>query len=264
MLGLKMAIAATIVVMTSVIAERSRPFIAAMIVTLPVSAGPALAFLAMEHDDVFMRATLLGAMVTNLMTPLYCLAYVWVAQKRGTLVSLAAAFAAWGAAGLLFREVNWTLPLALVATLAVYAAVIPATKRFVSNALVAAPPRAWFEIPLRALAVACLVAAVTSLSWSMGPYFSGTLAALPLVLTSLIAILQPRIGGPQTAALISNSIMGLFGFGFAIAAAIAVTPSLGRYWALAVGLAGCFLWNGALVLRKSVGRASKPAEAVES
>jgi len=256
-LGFKMAIAATIVVATSMIAERSRPFVAAMVATLPVSAGPALFFIALDHDDAFMRGTLIGAMVTNLMTPVFCLAYAFVAQKRGVVLSLGSGLAAWAVAGLLFRQIEWTLPLTLLGLLGVYALAIPAAQPFISNQLVVAPPRTWYALPLRALAVSGLVLAVTTLSWSLGPYYSGTLAALPLVLSSLIAILHPRIGGPQTAAMIASTMIGLFGFGFAVAAAIATTPILGRYWALGLGLLICLLWNGAIVIWKQ--RAKKTA-----
>jgi len=250
MLGLKMAIAATIVVTTSIIAERSRPFIAAMVVTLPVSAGPALVFLALDHDDAFLSGTLMGAMSTNMATAAYCLAYAVVAQRAGTVLSLASALTAWAIAIIVLRQVDWTLGLSLIVTVAVYAVAMPLAQRFLSNRLTVAPPRAWYAIPLRALAVACLVAAVTTLSWTLGPYYSGTLAALPIVLSSLIAILQPRIGGPQTAAMIANGLIGLLGFGFALAASVATIPAFGRFWALGIGLAVCLLWNGALVLFK--------------
>jgi len=250
LLGLKMAIAATIVVSTSVIAEKSRPFIAAMIATLPVSAGPALVFLALDHDDAFIATTLIGAMATNMATAAYCLAYAVVAQRASTLVSLAAALGAWLVASLALRQIEWTLALSLLATVLVYAVAIPLVRRFLSNSLSVAPPRAWYAIPLRALAVACLVAAVTTLSWTLGPYYSGVLAALPIVLSSLIAILQPRIGGPQTAAMIGNGLVGLLGFGFALGAAVATVPLVGRFWALGLGLAVCLAWNGALVVIK--------------
>lgn len=250
LLGLKMAIAATIVVMTSIIAERSRPFIAAMVATLPVSAGPALVFLALDHDDAFLSGTLMGAMSTNIATAVYCLAYAVVAQRVGTFLSLAGALAAWAITNLLLRQVEWTLALSLVATVAVYAAAIPLAQRFLSSKLTVAPPRAWYAIPLRALAVSCLVAAVTTLSWTLGPYYSGMLVALPIVLSSLIAILQPRIGGPQTAAMIGNGLVGLLGFGFALGVSITAIPAVGRYWALGAGLVFCLVWNGALVLFK--------------
>lgn len=248
LLGLKMAIAATIVVLTSIIAEKSRPFIAAMVATLPVSAGPALVFLALDHDDAFLSGTLMGAMATNMSTAAYCLAYAVMAQRAGTILSLGSALVAWATANILLRQFDWTLLASLAANIAVYAVAIPLSSRFRTNQRAVAPPRAWYAIPVRALAVACLVLAVTTLSWTLGPYYSGVLAAVPLALSSLIAILQPRIGGPQTAALISNTLVGLLGFGFALAAAVAAVPLVGRFWALGVGLGFCLAWNGALVL----------------
>lgn len=245
-----MAIAATIVVSTSVIAEKSRPFIAAMIATLPISAGPALVFLALDHDDAFMRATLIGSMVTNMATGVFCVAYAAVAQRAGTMRSLGAALGAWALTGIALRGIDWSLIYAFLATGAVYALTISLVRRFLTNELNVAPPRAWYAIPLRAGAVACLVAVVTSLSWTLGPYFSGLLAVFPIVLSSLIVILHPRIGGVQTAALIANGLAGLLGFGVALGAAVLAVEPFGRFWALGIGLALCLVWNGGLVLMK--------------
>lgn len=254
-----MAIAASIVVFASVIAERSRPFIAAMVATLPVSAGPALVFLALDHDDSFVFDTLIGAMVTNVATAAYSLAYVVAAQTRGTILSLVAAFAGWALSGLALRQIGWTLPLGLVATFVVFGISIPLAKKFALNARTIAPPRAWFAIPLRALAVATLVGVVTTLSLTLGPYFSGMLAVFPIVLTSIIAILQPRIGGKPTSALIANGLVGLLGFGIALAVSAYTIPTLGRFGALALGLAVCLAWNGALVVWRLVRTQPAPA-----
>ena len=48
-LGLRMAVAAAFVVTASFIAERSGPVIGALVATLPISAGPSYAFLALDH-----------------------------------------------------------------------------------------------------------------------------------------------------------------------------------------------------------------------
>jgi len=247
-LVLKMATAATIVVSASIIAERSRPFIAAMVATLPVSAGPAFAFLALEHDGAFMQVTLTAAMVTNVATAAYSLAYVVAAQRLRTIPSLLVAFLAWGLFSLMLRQITWSLPAALIASTAAFLVAIPLGRRFASNERVAAPPRTWYAVPLRALAVATLVGTVTTLSWTLGPYNSGMLVALPIVLTSVIAILQPRIGGKQTSALIANGLIGLLGFGFALGIAAWAVPRIGSFPALGLGLAICILWNGGVVV----------------
>lgn len=62
LLLMKMAVAAAIVVSCSLLAERSGPLLAAMIATLPISAGPVYAFLAMDHDAAFISASALGSL----------------------------------------------------------------------------------------------------------------------------------------------------------------------------------------------------------
>ena len=72
--------------------------------------------------------------------------------------------------------------------------------------------RKWYDVPVRAFMVACLVAAVVGLSGRVGPIVTGLLAVYPIVMTSLMLIFQPRVGGPATAALIANTMWGLVGF----------------------------------------------------
>ena len=248
LLLLKMTIAATIVVTVSIIAERSKPFIAAMVATLPVSAGPALAFLAMDHDDPFMRATLIGALIQNTPTGVFCIAYAFVAQRAGTALSLLSALLFWALAGFSLKALDTGLVGGIVATLLAYPALIVLGRRYLHADMPRVPPRPWYAIPMRADAVSLLVAAVTTLSWSLGAYGSGLLAVLPIVLSSLIVILQPRIGGPATARLIVSGLPGLAGFALALAIAAMLSEPIGRYAALLVGLAITLLWNGGLVL----------------
>lgn len=249
LLVIKMATAALIVVSTSILAERSRPFLAAMLATLPISAGPALAFLAAEHPPAFIVGALTGALVTNIATGCYCLIYAHAAQRFGTPASLALSLGGWAIIALGLQQVPWSIGGALAASFLAYPALIHIVRGFVTNERITAPPRPWFAIPLRALAVGTLVAAVTGLSWTLGPTLSGLLTVFPIVLSSLIAILQPRIGGAQTVAVIANGLPGLMGFALALAMAAWLVIPLGSFPALAIGLAVCLAWNGALVLR---------------
>ncbi len=57
--------------------------------------------------------------------------------------------------------------------------------------------RRWYDIPLRAALVATLVAIVVTLSRWVGPSVSGTIALFPVVFTSMMLILHPRIGGSR-------------------------------------------------------------------
>lgn len=251
LLGLKMAIAAAIVVSVSLIAERSKPFIAAMVATLPVSAGPALVFLAMGHDNAFMRAVLLGSLVTNIALAFFFLAYGWLSSRSAVIGALGGAFLVWLLAGLALRQASWTVAAALATNIALYLLLIPLTRGYLAAKAGILPPRPWFAIPLRALGVASVVAALTLLSDIIGPYGSGWLAAFPVVMTSLIAILHPRIGGPATAAVILSGVPGMIGFAIALAAAASLAEPLGRYAALGIGLMITLIWNGGLVWLKA-------------
>lgn len=246
----KMGIAATIVVAVSVIAEKSKPFLAAMVATLPVSAGPALVFLAMSHDEAFMAQALVGSLVTNLALTFYIGGYGWLAQRFSVFPALGGALLLWLAGAFLLKQLPFTLPVALVANVLVYLALIPLTRRYLDARAGLLPSRPWFALPLRALAVASLVAAITLLSDVLGPYGSGWLAVFPVVLSSLIAILHPRIGGPATAAMIVSGLPGMIGFAIALAAVSLLSEPAGKYWALATGLVITLLWNGALVLAR--------------
>ena len=55
--------------------------------------------------------------------------------------------------------------------------------------------RKWYDVLVRAVMVAGLVAAVVGLSGRVGPIVTGLLAVYPIVMTSLMLIFQPRVGG---------------------------------------------------------------------
>jgi hypothetical protein len=106
--------------------------------------------------------------------------------------------------------------------------------------------RRWYDIPLRASLVATLVATVVTLSGWVGPSISGMLALFPVVFSSMMLILHPRIGGPATAAVVANSGWGLLGFGAGIAVLHIAVLQFGSAIGLSLALMTCVCWNLAL------------------
>jgi len=237
-----MAVAAAFVVTASFITERSGPVIGALIATLPVSAGPSYVFLALDHDAAFIAASALASLPINAATIFLGLIYVVLAQRWNAAVSTGGAVVVWIALAALARMVPWSLAGGLIANAVAFGVCLPLLRRFrhVRMPLIA---RRWYDIPLRAALVATLVATVVTLSGWVGPGVSGTIALLPVVFTSIMLILHPRIGGPATAAVIANSGMGLMGFGVAIAvlhvAALQFGSAIGLGLALVTGVG----WN---------------------
>ncbi|MGX5736189.1 hypothetical protein [Bosea thiooxidans] len=243
LLIVKMAIAAGIVVSCSLIAERSGPLVAALIATLPISLGPVYVFLAIDHDAAFMADAALGSMASTIANGCLFLVYVKRAQRHATLTSLGPALLVWLAAILALHWLApsfWTL---LGLMLAVFIGAHLAVRPHLAARPAAAAGRPWFAIPLRAIGVATLAGTATTASAYVGGVWSGVLAGLPIVMSSLVLILQPRIGGPAAAAVIANSVIALLGFGLAVSVVHFIAVPFGSWTALGVGLLICVVWN---------------------
>jgi hypothetical protein len=85
---------------------------------------------------------------------------------------------------------------------------------------------------------------VVGLSFRLGPTASGSLAVFPIVLSSIAIILHRRVGGPATAAVLANAVIGLGGFAVALIVLYLAAERLGSAVALTLALAvslGCNL-----------------------
>jgi hypothetical protein len=242
LLGVRMAVAAAFVVSASVITERAGPVVGALVATLPISAGPAYVFLALDHDAAFIAQGALASLPINAATVFLGLVYVLLAQRQNVLVSCSVAVATWFVLAAITGTLHLSLAGGLVANALAFAICVPVLQRF-RHVRMPLITRRWYDIPLRASMVATLVATVVTLSGWVGPAISGILALFPVVFTSLMLILHPRIGGPATAAVIANSAWGLMGFGLAIAALHVAALQFGSAIGLSLALAVCVGWN---------------------
>jgi hypothetical protein len=242
MLALRMAVTAAFVVSASVITERSGPVIGALVATLPISAGPSYVFLALDHDATFIAQGALASLPINAATIWLALTYVVLAQRQNAAVSWAGAAAVWIMLAALSRTVHWTLAGGIIANVVTFAICLPLMRRFrhVKMPLIT---RRWYDIPLRAALVATLVATVVTLSGWVGPYVSGILALFPIVFSSMMLILHPRIGGKPTAAVVANGGWGLMGFGIGIAVLHVAALRFGSAAGLSLALMTCVSWN---------------------
>jgi hypothetical protein len=235
-LAIKMVVTAGFVVVATATAERAGPLIGALVATLPIAARPAYVFVALDHDAAFIARSALTSLAVNAVTAVFALTYAVAAQWRGLALSLAAALAVWTALALIVRSIEWTLPSAVLLNLVVIPLCVAIGRRFrdVPMPLVT---RRWYDIPLRAAMAALLVAVVVGSSAQVGAAGTGMLAVFPIVLTSLTLILQPRIGGRPSAAVLANTISGLARFSFCLIALHLAAVPLGSPLALTLALA---------------------------
>lgn len=253
-LAVKMALTATAVVAVSVAVERSGAFVGALISALPTSVGAAYVVLALEQPPQFIADGALGTVAITAAVSAFALIYTVFAQRYGLIVSLGVATVVWFALVYAFRSFHWTPFGAVAVCVVIFAVTIPLSWRYRTASEPKKFVRNRFEIPLRALAVSVVVAAVTTASSVIGPFASGMLALFPIILGSSIAIMHPRVGGKATASMAAHAQVFLIGIALGGLALHYLVAPIGVWLALLVALCICLVWSGGLfVFRRRSG-----------
>ena len=242
--------AGTVVVLASVLAEVLGPVWGALIISLPVTAGPVYVFMVLEHDAAFVSAAALNGFAANAATGLFLIVYAKRAMDRALVSALGPAALAWLAAATAISVVSWTPGGAFLLNVIVYGSglllVRPARPGALAPSASVARPRAR-DLLVRAVAVALFVSAVLALSTALGPSLTGVVAAYPVTLTSTFVILHRRVGGAAMARLAGITIRGVFGFGLTLLTLHLLVRPYGATAALSGGLLVSLMWSAGLL-----------------
>ncbi|ACA19367.1 conserved hypothetical protein [Methylobacterium sp. 4-46] len=257
----KMAASAAVVVVAARAVERAGPLVAAMIATLPLSAGPAYLFLALEHGPDFLRASAVASLPAIAATGILIVVYAALARRGGLALSLGAGLLAWGAAATALRQLAPGLApaaglaaLALLACMAAGRAIRPARP-------VPRRPGRPRDVAIRAGIVMGLVGLVLLAGRVAGPGLAGLLALAPVVMVSLALILHPRLGGEASAGVLVLGLPGLLGFVAALTILALTVERLGAAFGLTLALLVTLAWNGGILLLNRLWP-SRPSETV--
>jgi uncharacterized membrane protein (GlpM family) len=235
-LALKIAMTASIVVAASVVVERSGPFVGSLIASLPTAGGAAMIILALEHTPEFIAASAVGSLIANAACALFALTYAALAQKHSLRLSLSGAFLVWLAAVFALRLVDWNAAGAALLNAVVYPLAILAARRYRVEGSVKRVEFTGADLAWRAGLVTFCVILVTAASSSIGSYFSGVFAFLPVAMGSFFIILHPRIGGPAAASVAAHVLTPLIGLGLGLLAVHLLAVQIGVWWSYAIGL----------------------------
>lgn len=245
---LKIVMTASIVVIASVVVERSGPFIGSLIASLPTAGGAAMIILAWEHPPDFIAQSAVGSMVANAMVAVFALSYAVLAQRYSLAISLGSAFFVWFVAAGLSQFVDWNAARAAALIAVVFPLTILAGRRFRSEGLIRRMHLTGADLAWRAGVVTLCVIVVTAASHSIGSYWSGLFAFFPVAMGSFFVILHPRIGGPAAASVAAHVQAPLIGLGLGLYAVHLLAEPIGVWWAYAAGLAIGVSWNVSLWL----------------
>jgi hypothetical protein len=241
-LVIKVVFAATVVVSATVLAEKSGPLVAGLIIAMPISVGPTYVMLALTTAPRFVAESALGSIAANAAVAVFGTVYVLLAQRTPMPVSLSLALAAWFGTAVL--EQRWgPAPGTLVAfstTMLVAGSV--ATRRALAGRKLLAGAKRWYDLPLRAAFVGVFAGALVTISELIGPGWTGLLAAFPLVLTTSIVLMHQRVGAAATAAVIATAVQGIVIYPCAFGLLYLFAVSWGVWWAMLACLALIVVW----------------------
>lgn len=244
---------ASLVVAASALSERLGPIWGALITSLPISVGPAYVFLTLKHDTGFVAASALSSCAANAATGLFLIVYGLRAPKLPVWNSLGLAIAIWFAASLAIQAVDWTPLSASVMNILVYGAGFALLRR--DRTAMAPKGRLrkgrWFELPVRAVAVATFVVTIVLASSALGSKATGIATVFPLSFTCLLAILQARLGGHATALLASTALRSMLGFGAALLLLHLTIQPLGAVAGLSLALMMSVGWSAGLLVQRA-------------
>lgn len=247
-LPIKIGVTVLVIIAGAQLAERVGPFFAALVASLPLSAGPAYVLLAMQSHPPFIAHAALSSLSANAAMAVFLVTVVKFAPRFNFWISFGVAIAVWIALAALIEQFHWTALSALLLNLLVYAICFRFTPQTTAPERppgVAAPR---YDLPIRALLVGIFVAAVVTLSHAIGPAITGLALLFPINFTSVAFVIYPRLGGAVVSSMMSTALRAMIGMALALFVLCVTVERVGAPLSLTLSLAVCLLWSAGLTL----------------
>ena len=227
----------------SLIARRWGPAVAGFLVALPLTSGPVVVFVALEHGIAFGEEVGLAVLTGGFGLCAYAIVYARASARFGALGSGIIATTAFIAAGLVVDVLDPTsLPLVVVGVgLAMAAAIV-----FVPTAPDVAAggrPPAW-DLPARVVVGTALIVGLTTRAPALGARLSGLAATYPVYVTTLTVFAHRQAGPGAAVALLRGLVLGLYGWLGFFTIVLTAMPLVGILPGAACAVAGALAIQG--------------------
>jgi hypothetical protein len=247
----KMAATAVLVLGATVLAERFGAFIGAIIASMPLSAGPAYAFLALENGAAFIEKSSVTSLAVHPMTVILLVITAALVRPLGIVVALGIALAFWLAGAVVVLKAGLSFETAVMLNVAVFAVILPMARPLAREVSGRPARRGLVDVVLRVLAVATVTGSAILAGRIFGPAVAGVTALVPVIWISVAVILAVRSGADMCVSVLANGIPPMIGFSVAFAMMHLAIEPMGLWVALGLALAIAVGWN----LMLTVGRA---------
>jgi hypothetical protein len=252
---LKLILTPTLIGLVSLAGRRWGAFISGWLVGLPLTSGPIVFFLAIDHDPAFAAAASLGILSGAFSQALFCLAYSWSCKRLRWPAALALGIVVFGLSTSFFNvfrlRAEWLFLLTLIGLAIIYSFMPLVTANLVARTK---PLPAW-DIPARMIVATLFVVGLTEAAKSLGPHLTGLLSPFPLY-AAILSVFAQHFDGPSAAIrVLKGMLQGLFSFAvfFLIIAELIEKAGTGLTLLLAIVVA-LTLQGGAAWLRQRLGK----------
>jgi hypothetical protein len=255
--ALRLVAAPGLILAASLVGRRWGEAVGGWLVGLPLTSGPVLLLLALEHGRAFAAGSAAGSVGGVIAQAAFGLGYGFAAEAAGLWGALLAGTACFAACVWLLQAAPLPiLPLFLLAAGALTAAILVFPRRMTP---VRSGRPIGNDLPLRMLVAALVVLAITSAAPALGPRLSGLLTTYP-VMASILASFAHRSFGPGAARrVLLGLLMGLYGFAMFFVVLNVSLPTVGIAAAFAMAGSAALLVQGGslLVIRRTARRGSQ-------
>ena len=208
-LVLKLVLTPLLVGGASLAARRWGPSIGGWIVSLPLTSGPILFFLALDQGPAFAADASVGTLLGLAAIAGFAAAYA-TASPRGPLPSIAAASVAFVVVGFALQAVAaWPFAVLVVLVSAAIAAVISRLPAGRVGRSSTGHPR--WDLPARVVVGTVLVVGLTAIAPRLGPVTSGIVSTFPAYVSVLAVFAHVQDGRFAALGVLRGLLTGLFG-----------------------------------------------------
>jgi hypothetical protein len=208
---LKLILTPALIGLVSLAGRRWGAFISGWLVGLPLTSGPIVFFLAIDHDPAFAAAASLGIMSGALSQATFCLAYSRACLRLRWSMALLLGLAAFGAVTVFFNvfrpPIEWLFLTTVFGLSVIYRAMPPA-----GEVIVRVKPLPGWDIPARMIVATLFVIGLTEAAKHLGPHLTGLLSPFPLYALILAVFSQHFDGPPAAIRVLKEMVQGLFSF----------------------------------------------------
>lgn len=243
---LKLTLAPALVAATTLAARRFGPLVGGVVGGFPAVVGPILAALTVQHGDGFAAHAAGGALAGLISLSAFMVAYAHLARMFSWPATLVLSWVAFAGATALLDGLAPPPGVALPLVLASFAAAYALMPRTQSVERPATPSR--WDMPMRLLATAAFVLALTGVAGALGPRLSGLLAAFPVLGSVLCAFIQAEDGPAAVADFLRGLTAGLSGFAAFCFVVAELQPPAGGPAAFTAGTVTALVVNGGLAV----------------